>query len=200
MIFLSHTKSDKPLVRDVGAQLTLIGEEVFFDEWSIDVGASIPGAIDIALREYETFVLFWSKEAAASAWTKAEYRSAVSTFLDEAKSSRRLVVVRLDDEPVPALIRHHKWIDGRGNPGAGHIVDQVMGYSGSARLVAMQEYIESLDLGFRYFEGYGVAVACKECGAGAVDLEGFHETDYERDDEYAGVRCKKCGWNDGGEI
>lgn len=51
-----------------------------------------------------------------------------------------------------------------------------------------------------YFPGYGPIVGCPACGAGLDQIEGFSETDFARDDEYAGARCKRCGWNDGGEL
>ena len=57
LLFLSHAGPDKPIVRRLGAHLAAVGGEVFFDEWSIAAGESIPGAIDDALRNHNVFVL-----------------------------------------------------------------------------------------------------------------------------------------------
>jgi DNA-directed RNA polymerase subunit RPC12/RpoP len=65
---------------------------------------------------------------------------------------------------------------------------------------AVQAEIEEAGLEFAYFHGYGVAVGCPRCGAPVDELEPWHATDSVRDDEYAGVRCKRCRWEDGGEI
>jgi DNA-directed RNA polymerase subunit RPC12/RpoP len=65
---------------------------------------------------------------------------------------------------------------------------------------AVQAEIEEAGLEFGYFHGYGVAVGCPRCGAPLGDLEQWTATDYLRDDEYAGVRCRRCRWEDGGEI
>ena len=50
------------------------------------------------------------------------------------------------------------------------------------------------------FEGVGMLVACPRCGAPIDNLEGWTSIDDERDDTYAGARCKECGWSDGSEI
>ncbi|MFF2271591.1 TIR domain-containing protein [Agromyces sp. NPDC058136] len=195
--FLSHAGPDKDFVKGVGTRMQLAGREVFLDEWSIEYGESIPGAIETALRENEAFVLFWSEKAKESAWTTKEYRSAVSRFIDD--DDRTLVLVRLDDTEVPELIRDMKWIDGRGgDPDA--VADALMGMRGNDRLIAMQNTLSELGIRMEYFHGYGVLLACPKCGATVDKLAGWSETDDERDDTYAGARCTVCGWHDGGEI
>lgn len=195
--FLSHAGDDKGFVKSVGTRMQLAGREVFLDAWSIDYGESIPGAIEQALREDRTFVLFWSKSAEASAWTKKEYRSAVSRFIDD--ENRILLVVRLDSCEVPELVRDLKWIDGRdGDPDP--VADALMGMRGNDRLKAMQHTLDELGIAMEYFHGYGVLLACPRCGASVDKIKGWSQTDFERDDEYAGAECTECGWHDGGEV
>ena len=81
--FLSHAGADKTVVKTVGVILQLTGRDVFLDEWSIEHGESIPGAISAALRDYGTVVLFWSASAAASSWVRREFQAAVSGFIEE---------------------------------------------------------------------------------------------------------------------
>ncbi|MDR6144006.1 hypothetical protein QE375_003560 [Microbacterium foliorum] len=51
--FLSHAGHDKDLVKEVAKRMVHAGRDVFLDEWSIDFGESIPGAIEKALRDTE---------------------------------------------------------------------------------------------------------------------------------------------------
>jgi hypothetical protein len=114
---------------------------------------------------------------------------------------RRLVVLRLDETPVPALVSDLKWIDMRSSTDVGLAVDVVMGFEGKHRRIkAMQEFFEESGLEVGYAPGYGAFVGCPRCGAGANEVEPWLQTDYERDDTYAGARCNACGWEDGGEI
>lgn len=195
--FLSHAGDDKDFVKSVGTRMQLAGREVFLDAWSIQFGESIPGAIEKALRDNEAFVLFWSQYAEASAWTKKEYRSAISRFLEE--EDRTLLVVRLDNTEVPELVRDMKWIDGRaGDPDP--VADALMGMRGNDRLVAMQHTLDELGIAMRHFEGYGVVLACPRCGATVDQIESWVQTDHRRDNVYAGAHCMVCNWRAGGEI
>jgi len=195
--FLSHATPDKDFVREVGIQMQAIGADVFFDEWSIDYGESIPGAIDAALKNFDVFVLFWSAEAARSTWTVREYRSALHACLDH--PGRRVILIRIDDTEPPALLRDLKWLDAR-NPDVALVVRGIMRIKHDAeRMKALQRWLEELGE-IAYNPGFGAAIACRNCGAPASALEGWYAVDEARDDEYAGLRCTACGWSDGGEI
>jgi hypothetical protein len=196
--FLSHTGHDKDLVREVATRIHFAGRSTFFDEWSIHLGESIPGAISEAIKHYEVLVLFWSKAAEASLWVGREFSAAMTKFIQD--PSRGIVVVKLDETEVPSIIGDLKYLDARTHPDPNYIADQIMGFRGNDRLIAMQRTLEDMDLGFEFFPGYGVAVACPICANPAKNLRGFSETDEERDDLYGGVRCPECGWNDGGEV
>ena len=47
-VFLSHSAKDKPVVRDVAERLRKDGLRVWFDEWEIRPGDSIPAKIEDA--------------------------------------------------------------------------------------------------------------------------------------------------------
>jgi DNA-directed RNA polymerase subunit RPC12/RpoP len=198
-MFLSHAGADKPLVRTLGTHLQAVGAEVFFDEWSIAAGESISGAIEDALEVYDVFVLLWSQHAKSSAWARREYKAAVKTFVEA--PDRKVIVVRLDETQVPALVADLRWVDLRDEASLGQAVNMIMGFRDNAdRIKAMQAFLAEGDLEVREFPGYGAAVGCPTCGAGVGALTGWAQTDYSRDDQYAGVRCTRCGWEDGGEL
>lgn len=68
------------------------------------------------------------------------------------------------------------------------------------RAIRLQEALDGAEFDVRFFEGYGPVVACPSCGASLDQLEGWSAIDEARDDLYAGVRCKACGWDGGGEV
>jgi len=198
-VFLSYNKADKDVARTIGAQLKLSGADVWFDEWEIRAGDSIPGKLDAGLRAFDTFALIWSRHAKRSQWVRAELEAAISrSIADEAV---RLVPIKLDTTELPALLQRLRYVDLPDGADVHRAVMAILGIDSERDFLrAMQMGIEGLDLPYGYFHGYGIAFGCPRCGAGLRSLRGWHETDWARDDEYAGVRCEECGWNNGGEV
>jgi TIR domain len=197
-IFLSHNSGDKDFVRRLAAQLRLVGADVWLDEWIIKPGDRIPSAVGAALAAVDTVVIVWSAKAANSRWVDAELESALARELSD--GSVRIVPVKLDHTALPALLQPIAWIDAEQEDAIG-VARKIMGLGSDDQFIkAVQAEIEEAGIEFRYFHGYGVAVGCPKCGAPINDLEQWGATDYVRDDEYAGVRCRRCGWEDGGEV
>jgi len=196
-IFLSHNSADKEYVRRLAAALAVAGAHVWFDEWTIRPGDSVPGAIDEGLSEFEIFALVWSQAASNSRWVKTEMEAAVTRWIGD--PSIRLVPVLLDETPIPAILRPVRYIDGTKGDHL-QVARELLGIeSESAFRMAVQEFIDEAGLEFREFWGVGVLVACPRCGATPENLEGW-ETNDQRGDTYVGARCKLCGWSDGSEM
>lgn len=66
LVFLSHNKADKAVARKVGAHLILSNIDVWFDDWEIQAGDSIPGKLNEGLADFDAFVLLWSVNAKRS--------------------------------------------------------------------------------------------------------------------------------------
>jgi len=49
-VFLSHSSADKPVVRTVAERLRADGLNVWFDDWEIKPGDSIPAKIEEGLE------------------------------------------------------------------------------------------------------------------------------------------------------
>jgi TIR domain len=105
-VFLSHNSADKPLARIIGAQLKLAGADVWFDEWKIMAGDSIPGKLDEGLGGFDVFLLIWSSHAARANWVRQELETAI--MRRSADSSIRIIPVKLDDSPLPPLLRPYR--------------------------------------------------------------------------------------------
>jgi hypothetical protein len=198
MILLSHNARDKEAARALGSNLLLAGAEVWFDEWEIGAGDSIPGSINDGLESFDTFVLLWSTSAAESDWVRSETEVALMRRMED--GSIRTVPVRLDRTPLPALLRPIRRVDWLGGD-VSVVVREILGFANEReRLKAIQATLDDLAIEIRFFYGYGPIVACPSCGAPAEALRGWSQTDVQRDDLYAGAECTECGWQDGGEI
>jgi hypothetical protein len=197
-VFLSHNAADKDLARRLGAQMRLNGADVWFDEWEIRAGDSIPGKVNDALETVDTVVLLWSADADRSKWVRAEFETALARGMED--GSLRVIPVLLDDTPLPALLRRIRWVDLR-DEDKSRAVNEIMGLSTDQhRLLAIQQHLDEAGLQVAFFEGYGPVVCCPRCGTGVEHLRGWSDVDERRDDMYAGVKCTRCGFNDGGEV
>lgn len=196
--FLSHNHADKELARQLGAQLTLVGAFVWFDDWEVRAGDSIPGKVNDALATVDTVILVWSVHADRSNWVRAELETAIVRAIDD--KTFRVIGVRVDNTPLPALLLRLKWVD-LSDGDVTRAVNEIMGFSTDQhRLRAIQATLGEAGIDIRWFEGYGPVVCCPRCGAGVDRLKGWAQVDERRDDTYAGFECRDCGFSDGGEI
>jgi len=198
-MFISYNKKDRELATALAVQLRLVGIDVFLDAWEIEPGDSIPGKVNSALGLVDTVLVLWSEDAESSRWVGAELETALALHLED--GSVRVVPVRLDQAPLPALLRPLRWLRLEDAAQASEVARQLAGIGSPEEfLKAVQQTLEESGLEVGYFEGYGPAVGCPKCGASLSELSGWSAVDERRDDMYAGVRCDRCGWEGGGEI
>jgi hypothetical protein len=93
-VFLSHSHKDKPIVRDIAERLRADGVKVWFDEWEIRPGDSIPARIEEGLEGSRVLVLCMSANAFGSGWAQLE--AGTFRFRDPLNRERRFFLVRLD--------------------------------------------------------------------------------------------------------
>src|SRR6476469_8701038 len=107
--FLSHNREDKDIARRLGAQLKLAGADIWFDEWEIRAGESIPGKVNEALDRIDSVIVLWSSSANDSNWVRAELETAIHDGISD--GNLRVIPVLLDDTVLPALLRPAKRVD-----------------------------------------------------------------------------------------
>ena len=93
-VFLSHSAKDKPIVRAVAERLRADGLRVWFDEWILKPGDSIPSKIDEGLEQSRVLVLCMSAQAFGSEWAQLE--SYTFRFRDPLNQERRFLPLRMD--------------------------------------------------------------------------------------------------------
>ncbi len=196
-LFLSHNTKDKDFVRRIAAASAVTGAQVWFDEWTIRPGDSIPGAINQGLARFDIFALVCSEAASMSEWVRTEMDAAISRWVTD--KSARLVPIVLDGTSLPPLLASIRYIDAKDGDHL-RVTRELLGIeSERAFRSAVQDFIDEAGVEFREFCGVGVLVACPRCGATVGSLEGWEQTDHRNDRRYIGARCKMCGWSDGSE-
>ena len=96
-VFLSHSAKDKAVVRPLAERLRADGVKVWFDEWVLKPGDSIPSKIEEGLERSRVLVLWMSANAFGSDWAQLE--SGTFRFRDPLNKERRFIPLRLDDAP-----------------------------------------------------------------------------------------------------
>ena len=71
-VFLSHSSHDGKVVRDIAQRLRADGIKVWFDEWEIRPGDSIPAKVEAGLEQSRILVLCMSANAFGSEWAQLE--------------------------------------------------------------------------------------------------------------------------------
>lgn len=101
-LFISYSSEDAASVAAVVACLKERGLAVWFDQSDVLPSHNVVSEIDLALGSCSHFLLFASRAYFNSEWATAEYRAAL--YMALSKRSVSVLVVRLDDSPLPPLI------------------------------------------------------------------------------------------------
>ena len=110
-VFLSHSSKDKEVVRGVAERLRGDGLRVWFDEWEIRPGDSIPAKIEAGLEHSRVLVLCMSAQAFGSDWAQLE--AGTFRFRDPLNQHRRFIPLRLDDAPIKGSLAQFLYINWR---------------------------------------------------------------------------------------
>jgi hypothetical protein len=198
-VFLSYNKADVQVARSVGAHLSLAGVDVWFDEWAIRAGDSIPGRLNEGLKGFHAFLLLWSAHASRSKWVRRELNSAVMQAVK--KRTARVIPCTLDSTPLPPLIEDRRALDFRDpKRGVETVLSELLGHrSRRARLLAIQRVLSDMDVTWYDNRAVNPILCCPNCGE-EKRIEGWHDFAQTHEGEYAGLRCLNCGWENGGEV
>jgi hypothetical protein len=108
-VFLSHSTKDKAIVRPLAERLRADGLRVWFDEWEIRAGHSIPSRIEEGLEQSRVLVLCMSANAFGSDWTQLE--AGTFRFRDPLNKERRFIPLRLDEAPIKGSLAQFLYIN-----------------------------------------------------------------------------------------
>jgi hypothetical protein len=108
-VFLSHSNKDKPTVRPLAERLRKDGLKVWFDEWEIKPGDSIPSKIEEGLERSRVLVLCMSANAFGSDWAQLE--SKMFRFREPVNKKLRFIPPRPDNGPTKGSLAQFLYID-----------------------------------------------------------------------------------------
>ena len=195
-VFISHNNADKKTAREIGLYLISEDINVWFDEWKISYGESIPNKVNVGLEACTHFLLIWSEQAAKAPWVEHELNSILHKKLSDKNNNIIIIPILLDDTPLPAIVASLLWIkysDGNENDRY-NIIKAVTGETPSRNFIKaiVKKYNEVI-----YGDEDGSVFpekACPRCGD--LDMKYQMCTDYKRDETYYIVNCKRCNWGD----
>jgi hypothetical protein len=110
-VFISHSAKDKAVVRPLAERLRADGLSVWFDEWVLKPGDSIPAKIKEGLDHSRMLVLCMSANALGANWMELE--SHTFQFRDPLHKELRFIPLRLDDAPIKGSLAQFLYIDWR---------------------------------------------------------------------------------------
>ncbi len=108
-VFLSHSAKDKTVVRPLAERLKASGLRIWFDEWVLKPGDSIPAKIEEGLEHSRVLVLCMSANAFGSDWAQLE--AGTFRFRDPLNTDRRFIPLRLDNAPVKGSLPQFLYIN-----------------------------------------------------------------------------------------
>ena len=101
-VFVSHAGADTPTAMAIAEQLTDGGLEVTIDREELRGGDSFLSFMEKALSTCDYCLLLWSKAASEGKYVQVEWEAALYKTIEE--SRRFLLIARLEDYPLPALL------------------------------------------------------------------------------------------------
>ena len=108
-VFLSHSAKDKAVIRPLAERLRKDRVKVWFDEWVLKPGDSIPAKIEEGLERSRVLVLCTSANAFGSDWAQLE--SGTFRFRDPLNKERRFLPLRLDNAPIKGTLAQFLYIN-----------------------------------------------------------------------------------------
>jgi hypothetical protein len=108
-VFLSHSAKDKAVVRPLAERLRKDGLKVWFDEWVLKPGDSIPAKIEEELEHSRELVPCMSASAFGSDW--AQLAAQTFRFRDPLNEERRFIPLRLDNAPIKGALAQFLYIN-----------------------------------------------------------------------------------------
>jgi len=110
-VFICYASEDKPAACALASGMARLGVEVWFDEWEIKVGESIVQRINDALGGVSHLIVLLSRDSVEKPWVRKELSSALMRQLSA--ESVTVLPLRLDDCPIPPILRDIKYADAR---------------------------------------------------------------------------------------
>ncbi len=108
-IFVSYAAAESAWATRVANQLDAAGQEVSLDRYDGAPGGSFVQFLSDAFEHADYCLLLWSKLASEHGWVREEWQSAFHRSIEGKRTF--LIVARIENLPLPRLLRHRVWVD-----------------------------------------------------------------------------------------
>lgn len=111
-VFISYSNKDKEIASRIARDLADAGLNVWFDEWSISVGDSLPNRIRQGIRTADLLLVLISQNSLESRWVSQEIRTAI-VHNPEAANTKIIPVLleNVERKKIPSFLRNIVWVD-----------------------------------------------------------------------------------------
>lgn len=194
LVFISHNHFNKDIAREIGLFLAAENINVWFDEWDIASGESIPSKVNNGLELCTHFLLLWSEEASRAPWVIAETNAIIGRLLST--GSVKIIPIMLDGTPLPTILSSYKYIEyGSGTEqDRSKVIQSVTGKEPTMNfIIAIVKKYNELVFDNENGDVFNYKV-CPQCGENTLKRQCV--TDYVHDEDYYVISCKSCGWSD----
>ena len=108
-VFLSHSSSDKRVVRHINSDLKSHGFATWLDEEQIPFGGSIVDGIEKGLKSSDVLLIFISSSSTVSKWAKGEWHTKFFHQINEGRIS--VIPIKLDECEMPVFLTDRRYAD-----------------------------------------------------------------------------------------
>lgn len=191
-------KQRKEKVMLFAKALNIAGVPVWFDEWEIQAGESIPDNIEQGLLNSYAVLLFLSSGSLESPWVKHELNI---TLMRKLKNKDiKLIPVKLEECSTPDIINYIKWIsliEQESYESGFHLLLNSLFSKEEIKRIAnnIPNALKELNrisnkaipsAGERYIE-------CPQCGGPSLNLYSEKKDSPDGFDFIRGIQCLQCG-------
>jgi len=110
-VFLCHSSSDKPFIRELAMALVKNGVKVWIDEAEISIGESLTGKIESGISGSKYLIAVLSNNSINSQWCTEELRIAMADQL--AQKGMIVLPVLIEECEIPSFLQGKRYADFR---------------------------------------------------------------------------------------
>ena len=206
-VFISHNHRDKEVAELLATFVKNNEMGVWFDEWELSAGDSLPGKIAEGVAECSHFVLIWSSHAATSNWVTQELESALYRAVET--GSPKLIPVVLDETDLPGLMAsrvYRRVTESERNQSLWNLALEIAGKGPSDDW--LKDFVRAYHVIYKVYEAeiYGASEhehpfgmsACPDCGSRNLEASGGMGPRGKF--VFARTSCPDCGFTEHGEV
>ena len=108
-IFISYAHQNKDFVMALVNELNSLGLDVWFDQWEILAGESIPEKLSQGSRETDFMLVIFSKASQISRWQQKEWEA---KFIDEINTNKvSIIPIKIEECEIPQILKTKQYIN-----------------------------------------------------------------------------------------